>query len=162
MVSYSASRVRTHEVAVAKLARIVKAQAASGPRLKVNAPLFLSITHLKDKSNKNFISSRTISRYYIYLHIANPYKLKLKTKVMARISRMRTMFLIPFTSIIFILGWLSFWTGSTNSNKKKPKITSRNYALVKQPFENNIDSQLQSLKGYLTAHQMIFSILPRK
>jgi len=37
---------------------------------------------------------------------------------MARISRIRTMFLIPFASIVFLLGWIAFYIGSISSNQK--------------------------------------------
>ena len=152
-------------MAAARQARTAKSSSrlqVSRPRLKVNVPLFLSITHLKDKLIKicQFHQNQQSTLFICALQIL--ISAKLKTKVMARTSRMRTMFLIPFTSIIFILGWLSLCTGSTNSNKKRPKITSRNHALVKQPLKNNTDSQLLSLERVPDSHQMIFSILPRK
>jgi len=37
---------------------------------------------------------------------------------MSRKSRIRTLFLIPFASIVFLLGWIAFYIGSISSNQK--------------------------------------------
>ncbi len=72
---------------------------------------------------------------------------------MARISRIRAMFLIPFASIFFLLGWIAFYIGSIGSYQKvlaKPLnnlqniITLENQQIIaipnlqKQPISQSI------------------------